>query len=138
MPLPLEWADRAIAPPGLLLVERVEMPLQRGAIFLPAGVRTHTRSNEALIHSVGSGVQGFEVGKRVLLEASVGRPVRFGLRNERTLWLINPEGVLADVLEEVEGEGLAIDESPAKHVDHQRFADALEKVHGEGDPGGLR
>lgn len=95
-----EWAERAVAPPGTLLVERVEMPIRRGRIILPDGARIHVRSNETLIRSIGTGVEGYSLGQRVLIAHSVGDELRFGDRGEIRLWKVHPDMILADVIEE--------------------------------------
>lgn len=95
-----EWVEFAHAPPGTLLVERVEMPIARGRVILPDGARMHVRSNEALIRAIGNLVEGFDLGQRVLIAHSVGDELRFGDREEIRLWKITPDMILADVLEE--------------------------------------
>ena len=91
----------ASAPPGYLLVEREEMPSQKGPIWLPAGYRHHTLSATAVVASVGQGVEGFEVGDRVLLSANAGRAVSV---EGRSLQRISPGQVLLRMAEGVEGE----------------------------------
>lgn len=103
----------AVAPPGYLLVERAEQPLRRGRIQIPDTYRGRTRSVEAIITSIGSGVQGFELGERVLLAHASGDEIRFeqrsvGRREERSLWKIPRSVILARVYgeDEVSHEGM--------------------------------
>jgi co-chaperonin GroES (HSP10) len=104
----IEAAEWCCAPPAHLLVEREEMPLQRGKIHIPPSTRTQTRAHEALVRHVGSGVQGFAPGERVLLTSMVlGRSIAFGIHPCRTLWLVTPGQILCKLkAEPEEGETL--------------------------------
>lgn len=51
--LDLSWKDHVLAPPGKLLVERMETPIARGRIIIPDGVSTARRSSEGRVHRVG-------------------------------------------------------------------------------------
>ena len=140
-----------VAPPGHLLVEREEMPLQRGRIHIPAGIRMSTRSCEAVVRSVGEGlvatpVEGgsswrqplrelFSEGDRVFLAAGAGRPIKLGLRGERTLYRITPSMVLARIV------GEAATGIESKGIQPQEIADweiEAASVIDEGEPEALR
>lgn len=92
--LPAEWLDEARARPAQLLIERAEMPLRRGKIYLPPGSKTHTRATEAVVRDVGAAVSGFVVGDRVQLAGQGGKRIAFGQRGERELWSVPPTNVL--------------------------------------------
>jgi hypothetical protein len=135
MPLPIEWADCVQAPPGKILVERVEMPVRRGKILLPDGYTGRTRSTEAVIRSRGGQLAPFPwVGQRVLISGSVGKSIPFGIRGERTLWLCDPSAILAILRDEgVEQEP----ENPLAHVE-RAGSSALDMRFDEGDLRGPR
>lgn len=87
-----------IAPRGHLLVEREEMPLRRGRIYLPPNMRFSTRANEAKIVAVGQGLEGsWAVGESVYLSNAVGRALKLGVRGERTLYNVTPSLILARI-----------------------------------------
>lgn len=95
--IPIEELDRVSPPPGWLLVERAEQPLRRGRIAIPESYRGKTRSVETVIVAVGSGVEGFSRGERVLLAHSSGDEIRFGAREEKSLWKVSPSSVIAKI-----------------------------------------
>ena len=106
--IPLEWANTVQAPPGSLLCERSEMPVQARGLWIPQGYRTHTLSGTAKIisgelrrakwrylpgemvldapgtivpYENGSVLRDWIVygpGTYVLLTASAGKPIVFG------------------------------------------------------------
>jgi co-chaperonin GroES (HSP10) len=134
----------AFSPPWHLLVERCEMPLQRGRIHIPANSRTQVRAHEATVFSVGEGVAGFKLGESVLLTTMVaGRSVAFGPRGERTLWLVTPGQVLAKLREELP-DGRSLFNEGEHSMQHWQEAPVLtqavpaEPALDEGDPRGLR
>jgi co-chaperonin GroES (HSP10) len=136
-----EWAK---APPAHLLVEREEMPLQRGKIVIPPNTRTQTRAHEAVVVHVGAGVEGFEPGERVLLTTMVlGRSVAFGIHPCRTLWLVTPSQVLCKLRGEPE-EGKMLTNQGEHALAHWQESPILTEPEtggpalDEGDPRGLR
>lgn len=70
-------SSRVEAPPGRILVHRLEMPLRRGKIIIPEGYNRSTIANEAQVISTGEGVTLFQVGERVFLSPSVSRFFKF-------------------------------------------------------------
>ncbi len=66
--------------PGQAIVERLEMPLRRGKIYIPDGTLTSTRSSEAVVLAVGEGVDVVAPGDGVLLAPSVSRSLNLGHR----------------------------------------------------------
>lgn len=115
---PLEWADRAQALPGRLLVKRLEMPLLRGRILLPESTRRGTRSAEATVESVGQGVQGFERGDQVILSGIVGRVIRFGIREEVELLDLPASSVVAKLPPSLKDDAVSATADPRRHWDH--------------------
>jgi len=84
------------APPGSYLVERREMPVQRGRIYIPDGARLHTRSCEAEI--ISSSTDGpFAEGDAVFLAGSVSKSFWIG---HRRLWVVLPGQIPARLLQE--------------------------------------
>lgn len=84
------------APPGSYLVERREMPIQRGRIYIPDGVNLHTRSCEAEI--IDSSADGpFAEGDAVFLAGSVSKSFWIG---HRRLWVVLPGQIPARLLAE--------------------------------------
>lgn len=137
--LPVELAAVARARPGRLLVERAEMPLTRGRIVLPVGISTTTRCAEAVVRSVGAGVNGFAVGDAVLLTGNPGRLMSFGPRGERRLFQVAPSAVLGKLKAPSE-EPITTDQ-PGFTMGGQVLEEALGPagaVHEEGDSRGLR
>lgn len=65
------------APPGRILVHRLEMPLRAGKIIIPDGYTRSTIANEAQVISTGEGTTLFQVGERVFLSPSVSRFFKF-------------------------------------------------------------
>lgn len=111
-----------VAPPGYLLVERVAMATRRGRIIVPEGIKMSTRSCEAVVVSVGKGVyRGWQEGDRVFLAAGVGRPIKLGVREERTVYRITTSMVLARIVANteagIENRGVAPQEIPAWEVE---------------------
>lgn len=152
-----------VAPPGYLLVERVEMAVRRGRIIVPEGIKMSTRSCEAIVVSVGEGVnrdwrltiragsldgidlnnlgpgevirsndpadfehspalrQPYREGDRVFLAAGVGRPIKLGVREERTVYRITDSMVLARIVADteagIESRGIPPQEIPAWEVE---------------------
>lgn len=106
--IPIAWADSCEAPPGYLLVEREEMPIQARGLWLPDGYRNHTLSGTAKIISgklhhpevFPNNGRPFHVvygpGTYVLLTASAGKPIVFGYGGTtRTLARITAGQILA-------------------------------------------
>lgn len=84
------------APPGRYLVERREMPVERGRIIIPDGVNLNTRSCEAEV--ISSSVDGpFQPGDGVFLAGSVSKSFWVG---HRRLWVVLPGQIPARLLEE--------------------------------------
>lgn len=140
-----EWAKHAVAPPGYLLVERVEMPIERGLVLLPDGARVHVRSNEAIVRSIGRGVvwsdidpEGFWLGQRITINGPLGDELRFGARGEVRLWKISPDMTQATV--NVEEASLRVEgEDALRSADLSEIPPAPDvPVVSEGDPRGLR
>lgn len=162
-----QWADHAVAPPGYLLVQRVEMPIERGLVLLPDGARVHVRSNEAIVRSIGRGVvkrpeqievrddgegclsvldyedvvawqEGFWIGQRITINGPLGDELRFGDRGEVRLWKIAPDNTQATV--NIEDASLRVDgEDPLRSADLSEVPPPPDVPEvSEGDPGGLR
>lgn len=153
-----EWADHAVAPPGYLLVQRVEMPIERGLVLLPDGARVHVRSNEAIVRSIGRGVltrfrevnpgpgwqlsdynpEGFWIGQRITINGPLGDELHFGERGEVRLWKIAPDNTQATV--NVEDDSLRVEgEDPLRSADLSEIPPPPEVPQvSEGDPRGLR
>lgn len=70
-------SSRVEAPPGRLLVHRLEMPIRAGKIIIPEGYNRSTIANEAQVISAGEGTSLFQVGERVFLSPSVSRFFKF-------------------------------------------------------------
>jgi co-chaperonin GroES (HSP10) len=139
-----KFADLVHAPPAHLLVEREEMPLQRGKIHIPPNSRTQTRAHEAVVVHVGAGVPDFERGERVLLTTMVlGRSIAFGIHPCRTLWLVTPSQVLCKLRGEPE-EGKMLTNQGEHALAHWQESPILTEPEtggpalDEGDPRGLR
>lgn len=98
-------SSQAEAPPGRILVHRLEMPLRRGKIIIPEGYNRSTIANEAQVISTGEGVTLFQVGERVFLSPSVSRFFKF--QGGIELYICSESQVLCRVKspEEVEGAG---------------------------------
>jgi hypothetical protein len=130
---PLEWADRAQALPGRLLVKRLEMPLLRGRILLPESTRRGTRSAEATVQSVGQGVQDFQAGDQVILSGIVGRVIRFGLREEVELLDLPATAVVAKLPPALRDDAVSATADPRRHWDHTLDEPLLQEGFEEGD-----
>jgi co-chaperonin GroES (HSP10) len=137
---PLDWSSLAQALPGRLLVERLEMPIVRGRIYLPDGVRTKTRSSEAVIVSVGEGVdERLSPGTQVLISPIAGRTITFGVREERKLVDISAGAVLAIIPPELADAAVEPKTNPYRHHEGSLEQPLLEEpAFGEGDRRGLR
>jgi len=140
----VEAAEWCCAPPGRLLVEREEMPLRRGKIHIPEGIRTSTRAHEATVVHTGASVEGFAPGERVLLTTMVlGRSIAFGIHPCRTLWLVTPSQILCKLAAEPE-EGQILDNCGEHRLAHWHESPVLTDpvdhapILDEADPGGLR
>lgn len=138
---PLEWLPFAQALPGRLLVQRLEMPIARGRIILPEGSRKNTRSGEAIIKSLGEGASELAgltlaVGDQVLLSGLVGRPIKFGLREEVELLDVPASAVLAILPAELADEAVSAEFHPMQHWD--RGLESPVEGWEEGDVRGLR
>lgn len=83
------------APPGSYLVERREMPIQRGRIYIPDGVNLHTRSCEAEVISSSADGGPFAEGDAVFLAGSVSKSFWIG---HRRLWVVLPGQIPARLL----------------------------------------
>jgi hypothetical protein len=121
---PLEWAYFSQALPGRLLVQRLEMPIARGRIILPESSRKNTRSGEAIIKSLGEGAaelvgHPLALGHQVLLSGLVGRPIKFGLREEVELLDVPASAVLAIVPAELADEAVSAESHPMQHWDRE-------------------
>lgn len=98
VPLDISGVDVARAPRGCLLVERSTIPTGRGRVLLPGTYLGAVRSLEAVVHSVSvSCALQLAVGTLVLLAATVGRNITFGLRGDRVLSVVAPSQVLCVV-----------------------------------------
>jgi hypothetical protein len=138
---PLEWAPLAQALPGRLLVQRLEMPISRGRIILPESSRKNTRSGEAIIKSLGEGAaelvgHPLALGHQVLLSGLVGRPIKFGLREEVELLDVPASAVLAILPAELADEAVSAESHPMQHWD--RGLEAPVDGWEEGDLRGTR
>ncbi len=138
---PLDWAPFAQALPGRLLVQRLEIPIARGRIILPESSRKNTRSGEAIVKSLGEGagqIAGYDlqVGDQVLLSGLVGRPIRFGLREEIELLDIPATGILAVLPPALKDEAVTATAEPMQHWD--RGLEAPVEGWEEGDLRGTR
>jgi hypothetical protein len=132
--IPVEYFHQAEALPGWLLAERAEQPLRRGRVLLSEGYLGKTRSVEAVVVAVGEGVEGFTAGERVLLAHASGDEIRFGEREEKSLWKVPPSNVLAKIhVEGVTHEGM----NPDVGVD-DILPDYDDLAWEEGDSRGLR
>lgn len=107
-------------PPGYLLVERLENPLQRGRIIIPDWER-HRASDVAVVLS--SSVEDYTPGDHILLGASVTRSIHLGERGEKVVRRVAAAQVLARVHPESriinEGSDLAAVEVPAYEIDER-------------------
>lgn len=91
------------APSHYLLVERIETPLKRGRIWLSPNVQASTRSCRAEVVSIGAGLEGYELGEGVLLSTNAGHAIHQGFREERTLYRVSPNMILARVAPDLLG-----------------------------------
>jgi hypothetical protein len=93
--LPLELLEYAVAKPGEILVERVEMPARRGAILLPYATREYNRAAEAVVRSSRADDDDYSTGDAVVLTGTVSRFMHFGDGDaRRTLWIATPQHIL--------------------------------------------
>ena len=134
--LPLSWMARCRARPPYMLVERAEIPLTRGKLFLPPGSRQHTRATEVVVRDVGASVRGYAPGDRLQLASQAGRDLAFGVRGERKLTQISPSSVFAVYREAPEDVVLVT--QGARNVPVDMLEELREAVYSEGDVRGLR
>lgn len=132
-----EQADTVIAPPGTLLVERESLEKSyAGLLYLGRDYVKYTIGATAFIRSVGAGVSGWSKGDKVLLSATIGKPIEFGMFAERTLWKIYPSAIIAHL--DVETEGKHLGAHPARGLSDAQLSGEIEQVVMEGDSRGLR
>jgi hypothetical protein len=134
--IPASLADKIEPCPGQLLVERLEMPVQRGRIILPNRARD-VKSAEAVVVAPGVGLADeFPAGTVVVLSSSVQRDIQLGFPVERVLYVCRPSQILAIVRSAGEEVEVGVDDEHHlarwRDTDYERLSD-----HGlqEGDPG---
>lgn len=135
--LPEAWMKNAMARAGHLLVERVEQPLMKGLVVAAPGCLEHTRATEAIVRSIGLGVDGYEVGDRVQLAGTGGRAIKFGLRSEKELWEVPPSYIFCKYHEAPPGKGVALQEQGFL-LPTNLLEQAADRKYSEGDRRGLR
>lgn len=125
-------AEHLEPPPGHLLVERAEAPVERGRITIPDGVSTATRSHEAeILASAVTQSRRFEVGETVFLGPSVRKGFAVGLRADRKiLRCTEPE-----ILGHVKGEMAPVELQPdnAAHLRALQGERPFDERFNEGD-----
>lgn len=130
--IPLELADRIEPLPGQALVERLEMPVQRGRIILPTRTRD-VKSAEAVV--VASAIDGLPTGTVVLLSSSVQRSISFGFPSERMLYVCRAGQILARVASQGDEVDVGVDDEHHlarwRDTDYERLS--ARGIH-EGDP----
>lgn len=136
--LSAEMADRVLAPPGTLLIERDDVQKNyAGILLLSNEYRKYTLGSVATVISVGYGVTGWQKGDRVLLSATAGRPIEFGeYRADRTLWKINPGAIMLHLDAEIDAKHLG--HHPARSLSNEQLAGEVPIGRPEGDRQGLR
>jgi hypothetical protein len=78
-------------PPGHLLVKRLEVPVRRGRIIIPDGVKVQTRSSEAIVLSAGADAgDRFRSGDHVFLAGTVSRAFSVGLHDDTEVTRVTP------------------------------------------------
>lgn len=103
MPLPLEQFDSVRPRERQVLVERDEQPERYGTfIILPPSYRAAMKSSVATVRAVGEGVRHLRRGDRVVVASGTARRIIFGEREERTLYVCEPEQIIALLLDESE------------------------------------
>ncbi len=119
------------APPGAHLVERLEMPVQRGRIIIPDGINLHTRSSEATVIASGLTCLDFWPGDTVFLAGSVSRSFWVG---HRRLWVVTPQQIPAKLLPERPDVALAADEGTTAGMQDFTMGLDADAALDEGDP----
>ena len=132
-PLSPEGADFACAPHGYMLAERYEIPESRGGVHLTDQLRDDTLSSQAIILSVGAGIEGWSVDEIVFLGYAAPKTVAFGVRPDRELWVISPIHVQARVLVPLPGEVEPEPDSPLRYRP-PAVLDTARAQFVEGDP----
>lgn len=102
-PIDETWAELLFAKPGTIIVERTSPPRYRGSIHIPDGIWSATRQSEAMIISVGAGVDRatFYAGRSVFLPAECREVITLG---ERTFYQVYPNWIVGIFKEKSAGE----------------------------------
>lgn len=134
--LGLSWKDHVLAPPGKLLVERMEAPLARGRIIIPDGIATSRRSSEGRVHRVGPGAgERFPEGDQVFIAGNVSRNFPLGYREEERLYVCSPGQLSGHIVGDPGEDGLRASSSVMRGAEtipdepvEQRFDDGDSRV----------
>lgn len=92
------WKDHIWACPGQMLVERAAAPVSRGLIIVPDGIRTSSRSSEALVVDVSPDISEFAPHDRVFLAGTVSKSIPLGRREDIVLWVVRPREITGRIL----------------------------------------
>lgn len=95
--IPSEWAHRAKAPKGKILVRHRGVDSMRHGLYLPPSYTAHTRTAVGVVTDIhpSCGRLDYKTGDAVLLSASGGVMIVFGLMpsEETELWAYSPRAV---------------------------------------------